>query len=86
MYQVIDYNYYTKKVIIRDDELGWQEIDYKPTYYKLDDEGYLLQLFTKPVVDRPTMFFEIIQRKDRFYRRIFDYLCIQIDRLFCPLL
>jgi 4-hydroxyphenylpyruvate dioxygenase len=28
-----------------------------------DEEGYLLQLFTKPVVDRPTMFFEIIQRK-----------------------
>jgi len=28
-----------------------------------DDEGYLLQTFTKPVVDRPTMFFEIIQRK-----------------------
>lgn len=28
-----------------------------------DEDGYLLQLFTKPVVDRPTMFFEIIQRK-----------------------
>ncbi len=28
-----------------------------------DQEGYLLQLFTKPVQDRPTMFFEIIQRK-----------------------
>lgn len=28
-----------------------------------DDEGYLLQLFTKPVEDRPTVFFEIIQRK-----------------------
>ena len=28
-----------------------------------DNEGYLLQLFTKPVEDRPTMFFEIIQRK-----------------------
>ena len=28
-----------------------------------DDEGYLLQLFTKPVLDRPTMFFEIMQRK-----------------------
>jgi 4-hydroxyphenylpyruvate dioxygenase len=28
-----------------------------------DDEGYLLQLFTKPVEPRPTMFFEIIQRK-----------------------
>lgn len=28
-----------------------------------DDEGYLLQLFTKPVEPRPTLFFEIIQRK-----------------------
>ncbi len=28
-----------------------------------DDEGYLLQIFTKPVLDRPTMFIEIIQRK-----------------------
>ncbi|MBD1371187.1 4-hydroxyphenylpyruvate dioxygenase [Hazenella sp. IB182357] len=28
-----------------------------------DDEGYLLQIFTKPLVDRPTLFFEIIQRK-----------------------
>ena len=28
-----------------------------------DDEDYLLQIFTKPVEDRPTMFFEIIQRK-----------------------
>jgi 4-hydroxyphenylpyruvate dioxygenase len=28
-----------------------------------DEEGYLLRLFTKPVLDRPTMFFEIIQRK-----------------------
>lgn len=28
-----------------------------------DNEGYLLQLFTKPVEDRPTIFFEIIQRK-----------------------
>ncbi len=28
-----------------------------------DEEGYLLQIFTKPVEDRPTMFFEIIQRK-----------------------
>ncbi|EST53235.1 4-hydroxyphenylpyruvate dioxygenase [Brevibacillus panacihumi W25] len=28
-----------------------------------DDEGYLLQLFSKPIVDRPTLFIEIIQRK-----------------------
>jgi 4-hydroxyphenylpyruvate dioxygenase len=27
-----------------------------------DDEGYLLQIFTKPVEDRPTLFFEIIER------------------------
>lgn len=28
-----------------------------------DEEGYLLQIFTKPVEDRPTVFFEILQRK-----------------------
>ncbi len=28
-----------------------------------DPEGYLLQIFTKPIQDRPTVFFEIIQRK-----------------------
>ncbi|MFN8347820.1 MAG: 4-hydroxyphenylpyruvate dioxygenase [Spirosomataceae bacterium] len=28
-----------------------------------DDEGYLLQIFTKPIMPRPTLFFEIIQRK-----------------------
>jgi len=27
-----------------------------------DEEGYLLQLFSKPVEDRPTLFFELIQR------------------------
>jgi 4-hydroxyphenylpyruvate dioxygenase len=41
-----------------------------PTLQKLgilvdrDDQGYLLQLFTKPVQDRPTLFYEIIQRKN----------------------
>jgi 4-hydroxyphenylpyruvate dioxygenase len=28
-----------------------------------DEEGYLLQIFTRPVEDRPKVFFEIIQRK-----------------------
>ena len=28
-----------------------------------DDDGYLLQIFTRPVADRPTLFFEVIQRK-----------------------
>jgi 4-hydroxyphenylpyruvate dioxygenase len=28
-----------------------------------DESGYLLQIFTKPVEDRPTLFFEVIQRR-----------------------
>ena len=28
-----------------------------------DEEGYLLQIFTKPVEDRPTLFFEVIERR-----------------------
>jgi 4-hydroxyphenylpyruvate dioxygenase len=31
-----------------------------------DDKGYLLQLFTKPVEDRPTLFFEVIQRNNNW--------------------
>ena len=50
------------------DRVGPIEEDLEPLH-KLgilidrDDEGYLLQIFTKPVEDRPTLFFEIIQRK-----------------------
>jgi 4-hydroxyphenylpyruvate dioxygenase len=29
-----------------------------------DDKGYLLQIFTKPVEDRPTLFYEFIQRRN----------------------
>ncbi|TWW74118.1 4-hydroxyphenylpyruvate dioxygenase-like [Takifugu flavidus] len=31
-----------------------------------DDKGYLLQIFTKPMQDRPTLFLEVIQRKNHF--------------------
>jgi 4-hydroxyphenylpyruvate dioxygenase len=31
-----------------------------------DDKGYLLQIFTKPIEDRPTLFYEIIQRHNHF--------------------
>ena len=31
-----------------------------------DDKGYLLQIFTKPLTDRPTLFFEVIQRRGGF--------------------
>ena len=29
-----------------------------------DDQGYLLQIFTEPVEDRPTLFYEVIQRRN----------------------
>ncbi len=50
------------------DRVGHIDEDMKPLQ-KLgilvdkDDEGYLLQIFSKPLQDRPTLFFEIIQRK-----------------------
>ena len=51
-----------------------------------DDEGYLLQLFTKPLQDRPTMFFEIISRmgsqsfgKGNF-KALFEALEMEQDR------
>lgn len=31
-----------------------------------DDKGYLLQIFTKPVQDRPTLFLEVIQRNNHY--------------------
>ena len=47
-----------------------------------DDEGYLLQIFTKPIEDRPTLFFEIIQRKgaNSFGKGNFKALFESIER------
>ena len=50
------------------DRVGYIDEDLKPLrelgiLIDKDDEGYLLQIFSKPVEDRPTLFFEIIQRK-----------------------
>ncbi len=51
-----------------------------------DDEGYLLQLFTKPVEDRPTLFYEIIQRKGSRgfgkgnFKALFEALELEQDR------
>jgi 4-hydroxyphenylpyruvate dioxygenase len=41
----------------------WEDLKRTGVLVDKDDEGYLLQIFTKPVQDRPTVFFEIIQRK-----------------------
>jgi len=51
-----------------------------------DDEGYLLQLFTKPLQDRPTLFFEIICRRGSQsfgkgnFKALFEALEIEQDR------
>jgi 4-hydroxyphenylpyruvate dioxygenase len=51
-----------------------------------DDEGYLLQIFTKPVGDRPTVFFEIIERHgargfgDGNFKALFEALEREQDR------
>jgi 4-hydroxyphenylpyruvate dioxygenase len=47
-----------------------------------DDKGYLLQLFTKPIQDRPTFFFEVIQRKgaEGFGKGNFKALFESIER------
>ncbi len=47
-----------------------------------DDKGYLLQLFTKPVEDRPTLFYEIIQREgsNGFGKGNFQALFAAIER------
>ena len=44
-------------------EEKWEDLKRVGVLVDADDEGYLLQIFTKPVQDRPTVFFEIIQRK-----------------------
>ncbi len=47
-----------------------------------DDQGYMLQIFTKPLQDRPTVFFEIIQRKGSlsFGKGNFKALFVSIER------
>lgn len=51
-----------------------------------DDEGYLLQLFTKPLQDRPTLFFEIISRRGSQsfgkgnFKALFEALELEQDR------
>lgn len=48
-----------------------------------DDEGVLLQLFTKPVGDRPTFFFEIIQRIGCIIKHGEDADTIAVERPGC---
>jgi 4-hydroxyphenylpyruvate dioxygenase len=60
----IPHSYYTElsKRVGRIDE-PIEELERLGILADRDDEGYMLQIFTRPVEDRPTLFYEIIQRK-----------------------
>ena len=60
----IPHSYYTQlqdRVGKIDEPL--EELEHLGILVDRDNEGYMLQIFTRPVEDRPTVFFEIIQRK-----------------------
>ncbi|KAI1656159.1 4-hydroxyphenylpyruvate dioxygenase [Daldinia decipiens] len=67
---VPDTYYETMKERMRAEKRSWELEEDFETLQKLsilidyDEGGYLLQLFTKPLIDRPTVFVEIIQRHD----------------------
>ncbi len=60
----VPHSYYTElqsRVGVIDEPLG--ALEDLGILVDRDDEGYMLQIFTRPVEDRPTLFYEIIQRK-----------------------
>jgi 4-hydroxyphenylpyruvate dioxygenase len=61
--RVPDSYYDTLRTRIGEMEEPLEEIKRLGILVDKDEEGYLLQIFTRPVEDRPTVFYEIIQRK-----------------------
>ena len=65
-----DTYYATMRERLKSDSLQWTlkedlaEIQALNILIDFDEGGYLLQLFTKPLLDRPTVFIEIIQREN----------------------
>ncbi|KAK3508833.1 hypothetical protein QTP70_009599, partial [Hemibagrus guttatus] len=53
----------TAKIKVKEDLKTLQDLKILVDF---DDKGYLLQIFTKPVQDRPTLFLEVIQRHNHF--------------------
>jgi 4-hydroxyphenylpyruvate dioxygenase len=60
-YEQLKQNLKSSKVKILEDLDVIQELNILIDY---DDSGYLLQIFTKPMQDRPTLFLEVIQRRN----------------------
>ncbi len=59
-FEIPNYDYVEENILIDENINKLKELG---ILVDNDDEGYLLQLFTTPVQDRPTLFIEIIQRK-----------------------
>ena len=70
-----------KTLKVKEDLAKLQELKILIDY---DDNGYLLQIFTKPMQDRPTVFLEIIQRNNHQgfgagnFKALFE--CIELDQ------
>ncbi|XP_076024918.1 4-hydroxyphenylpyruvate dioxygenase [Genypterus blacodes] len=62
-YDNLRQNLKTAKIKVKEDLDRLQELKILVDF---DDKGYLLQIFTKPVQDRPTLFLEVIQRNNHF--------------------
>ncbi|XP_032388797.1 4-hydroxyphenylpyruvate dioxygenase [Etheostoma spectabile] len=62
-YDTLRRNLKAAKIKVKEDLDRLQELKILVDF---DDEGYLLQIFTKPVQDRPTLFLEVIQRNNHF--------------------
>ncbi|XP_008288760.1 4-hydroxyphenylpyruvate dioxygenase [Stegastes partitus] len=62
-YDTLRANLKTAKIKVKEDLNRLQELKILVDF---DDKGYLLQIFTKPVQDRPTLFLEVIQRNNHF--------------------
>jgi 4-hydroxyphenylpyruvate dioxygenase len=60
--EVPDTYYAEAKQRLADSDLPWAELQRLSILADRDHEGYLLQIFTETVTDRPTVFFEIIER------------------------
>ncbi len=60
--EVPDTYYEDARERVGDVEEAWNDLQELGILVDRDDEGYLLQIFTEPVQDRPTVFYEIIQR------------------------
>ncbi|XP_062262155.1 4-hydroxyphenylpyruvate dioxygenase [Platichthys flesus] len=62
-YDILRANLSNAKIKVKEDLDRLQELKILVDF---DDKGYLLQIFTKPVQDRPTLFLEVIQRNNHF--------------------